>query len=40
MHSSTEKKLAARATELGRSADGTAFSELPDLRDIKHCFRL
>ena len=31
MHSSNEKKLAARATELGKSADGTAFAELLEL---------
>ena len=31
MHISNEKKLAARATELGKSADGAVFSELQEL---------
>jgi HEAT repeat protein len=31
MNSANEKKLAARATELGKSADPDAFSELAEL---------
>ena len=34
MHISNEKKLAARATELGKSADGAVFAEL---QELAHC---